>query len=444
VLHTANLKWDDVAVVWTDDVTGDKGPAEKLRSKDMPVDACFVVTPDMLDLTGGLDKVGTGADKTVKGAHVLVSTQSLNHSIADLYVCRKDFFDKNKDLVQKFAAGYLKACEELVDLKNNHDAKDRDKDKDARYVALLKMAQNITPDWKAALPGPDDVHALITDATLVCLPGNYKFFTDKADVIGFQGKMKAATAMAVNIGSAKKQTDMLDAGFDYDAIKKLGDLKLEPKQAAEDLGPIDIGSIDQDKDTIYSFTVEFDIDSTKVDTKKYAQEFQKAVEEASKYGHAVFAVRGHVDPTKTLVDFVKAGTDEKINILRRTGEKGNYKYFLVKDGKQLDLADTKKVLDVIAKEDFSGAEHNPKDTVDAAKSLSEERAKAFKDAIIQYAKSKDLRLDETQFKPVGVGIAEPVIGKPKNEDDAARNRRVEFRILKVSPEVVKKSDYKDI
>ena len=99
-LTSLGLKWDDIQVEWIDDISGDKGPAEKFR-KDPSVDACFVITPDMADLTGGLDKTGDGTVKTVKGAHVVDSTQYKNHSIADVYACRKDFFDKNKDRRRK-------------------------------------------------------------------------------------------------------------------------------------------------------------------------------------------------------------------------------------------------------------------------------------------------------------------------------------------------------
>ncbi len=40
-----------------------------------------------------------------------------------------------------------------------------------------------------------------------------------------------------------------------------------------------------------------------------------------------------------------------------------------------------------------------------------------------------------------MGIAEPVIGVPHSEDEAAQNRRVELRILKVSPEEVTAKDF---
>ena len=51
--------------------------------------------------------------KRVKGAHVVISTAHMSRSIADVYACRKDYYD-NRAWIDKFTAGYLKACEELV------------------------------------------------------------------------------------------------------------------------------------------------------------------------------------------------------------------------------------------------------------------------------------------------------------------------------------------
>src|SRR5208283_5108272 len=96
ILRTAKLDWKDIKVIWTDDVTGDKGPAAAFKKNDK-IDACFVISPDMAGLTGGLDSTGTGAEGTVKGAKVLVSTVQMSRSIADVYACRKDFYDANKE-----------------------------------------------------------------------------------------------------------------------------------------------------------------------------------------------------------------------------------------------------------------------------------------------------------------------------------------------------------
>ena len=86
ILHTARLSWKDIKVIWADYLTGtDKSPAAMFR-KSGSIDACFVITPDMIGLCGGLDSTGSGAEGTVKGARVLVSTAELSRSIADVYV----------------------------------------------------------------------------------------------------------------------------------------------------------------------------------------------------------------------------------------------------------------------------------------------------------------------------------------------------------------------
>src|SRR5262249_26000964 len=175
ILTTARFSWQDINVVWTDDVTGDKGPAELFR-KDSTIDACFAITPDMVGLTGGLEKTGDGKDKTVKGAHVLVSTAHMKRSIADVYACRKDFFDSHKDIVEKFTASYLRGCEELVDMKKRAAAKDADAT--ARYGAVLKLAVDIYGKDQGG-GTPEGAGGLVPDVFFVGLPGNIIFFTEK-------------------------------------------------------------------------------------------------------------------------------------------------------------------------------------------------------------------------------------------------------------------------
>jgi len=149
VLRFANLKWSDVTVIWTDDVTGPKGPAEKFR-QDKTIDACFAITPDMVDLTSGgfeekstRSKVGDGSEKSVKGAKVIATTLEMSNCIADVYAVRQDFYDKNKPVVEKFAAAYLKASEELVEMRDNREAKDANKALADKYKVVLKMTQDI-------------------------------------------------------------------------------------------------------------------------------------------------------------------------------------------------------------------------------------------------------------------------------------------------------------
>jgi ABC-type nitrate/sulfonate/bicarbonate transport system substrate-binding protein/outer membrane protein OmpA-like peptidoglycan-associated protein len=440
ILRTAGLTWKDIKVVWTDEVTGDKGPGALFR-KDMTIDACFAITPDMLDLTGGLDKVGDGSEKSVKGAKVLVSTVNLNHSIADVYACRKDFYDKNKEAIGKLTAAYLKACEDLVDMRNNHDAKDKkDKALDDKYKAVLKMTQEIY--GKDVIPDFDAAHGLILDAQFVGLPGNNTFFKDKDNPVNFVNRMKAAVDMAVKEGYASKAYEPAGADLDYDSLKTLAGLKLavKPKDTAvpvkPPVNPEDIKGFSADKDTIVSFVVLFAENETNFNQEKYKAAFQDAVNAAKLYGNSVIQVRGHVDPSHTLFQFVQAGVNS--GALRRTEVDGKKKYFLTKTNMEIDLADTKKVLMLIDTPDFQDKDplKNPKSTVDEAKKLSEGRAAEVRKAVLALATANGVKLDTAQFSSGGVGIAEPAVAKPGNADEAAKNRRVEFRILKVniSPE----------
>ncbi len=123
-LAAAQLTNEDVEIVFVDDLTGPNGAAEKFRS-DPAIDACCVITPDMIGLTGGLDSTGTGAEGTVKGAQVLVSTQNMSRSIADVYAVRSDWFKANRDQVEKFVAGYLQATPQVLRLRDDFEKTQR-------------------------------------------------------------------------------------------------------------------------------------------------------------------------------------------------------------------------------------------------------------------------------------------------------------------------------
>ena len=133
----------------------------------------------MVDLTGGFSQVGTGANKSVRGARVLLSTVNMDHSIADVYACRKDYFDENQSQIEQIAAGYFKASEEVIDLRKNETlpAKDRNEKFGARYkqaCAMTAKVLNLIDDKKT--PDIGAAHELIKGTALAALPGNYRFF----------------------------------------------------------------------------------------------------------------------------------------------------------------------------------------------------------------------------------------------------------------------------
>ena len=211
ILKTVRLSKSQVEIVWVNELTGANGPAERFRN-DATIAGCFVITPDMIGLTGGPENTGTGAEGTVKGAHVVVSTATLSRSIADVYACRKDFYDAYKPFIERFFAGYLKGAEEVIALKKAYEISGS-----AKYTQLLTMMQTIY--GKEVLPTlEEDAHGLIADCTFVGQPGNIAFFNDPSNTItGFEGFNKAGLDMAVNWGFARQRYALIPSDLDFNS-----------------------------------------------------------------------------------------------------------------------------------------------------------------------------------------------------------------------------------
>ncbi len=424
ILHTARLSWKDVTVVWTDDVTGDKGPAEAFR-KDPSLDACFVITPDMAALTGGFDKTGDGKDQTVPGAHVLVSTADMKRSIADVYACRKDFFDAHRDVVEKFAAGYLKATEELVAIKN--EVKDKPTE---RYAAVLRLARQL---FGKDLASDADADGLISDAVFVGLPGNYAFFKDKGNLSGFEVKQTAALDLALSLGDARVRREMLPADFDYARLKNLGDLTalVDAPRAAR------FADNPKEKNTIYSFHVYFEGGQSTFSEEKYRDVFQRAVEQASLFGNAIVSVKGHANPQDLTWGFRTVALERGL-LTERQGK------LFRKDGSEFAMDDMKQIIAMIDKENLGdvkvpmvgAAPMGMNDQLKMLKDLSNERAAAVRRAVVDYAARHGYRLDQSQMKSAGLGGTEPVLVFPRDYKEGGQNRRVEFRIIQVGVEAI--------
>ncbi len=439
VLKTARLGWDDINVTWVKDLMGEKGPAELFR-RNPRIAACMVITPDMIGLTGGLRDTGTGAEGTIKGARVLVSTAELSRSIADVYVCRKDFYDANRDLITKFVTGYLKACEEVIDLKKRYEAKGS-----TEYMKLLKLTQDIY--GKEAVPTlEEDAHGLLSDCTFVGYPGQVAFFTQKGNLHGFEAFQESALELAVGRGYATVKAGLFPSGLDYKSpaflnyltkTKVVREDRFRAEVVLKEIEELSAGGGLDDR-TIIAFTINFAPNQVDFSARQYGVEFQRVVETADKYGNAVIAVRGHSDPTKTLLELVKAGL--KRGVLRRSGTRGNYRYSL--KGRALDLEATQELVELVQRGEFDGvAGHNPRATMQAALNLSRKRAEAIRDSILAYAQEQSVRIDKSQIQPVGVGIREPFIAKPKSMAEAKQNMRVEFRLIRVEAEATTESDF---
>jgi ABC-type nitrate/sulfonate/bicarbonate transport system substrate-binding protein len=433
-LRTARLEWKDITVVWTDDVSGDKGPAALFR-KDQSIDGCFAISPEMTELTGGLESTGDGQKNSVAGAHVVVSTAYMSHSIADVYACRSDFYAANKDWVKKFAAGYLKGCEELVDAK---------KKAAPAYKDAIKLAQSIwgrDPAFKDAVAQADDVDGLISDSTFVGLPGNMAFFTGKGNLTSYPFKLAQALELPEDPASQpfkSKPSGFRQAGFDYDSLRKLGDLN--GKAISEGRISAEFKFDDIKEITIYSFTISFEPNKFDFPEAKYGGDFQRALEEASLFGNAVVAVRGHATPDALVKDFLDSATHQ--GVLRY--DSATRAYAFAADDKTFDLNNIQNVLDTIAKNPTLLDERGGRplgESVQGLQKLSDERAQAVRDTIIKFAQGKGLVLDQSQMRSQGVGVREPIFAYPRTDEESAKNRRVEFSIIKVPADKVKNDEF---
>ncbi len=435
VLLTAHLTWNDVNVVWVKELTGPNGPAALLKRG--AVDACTVITPDMIALTGGPESIGTGAEGSVKGARVLISTATLSHSIADVYAVRKDWYDANQSSVTNFVAAWLKAAETIADAK---------KAKGAVYRQSLEFAVKAfaNPDIKTAT----DVDGLFADCSLPGYPGNVAFFTNTASAASFASKTRELLAPARDAGYASSPQAPLAPTFTWSDVVRLGNLnktmmtkspRFDVEVVADELEQLNRSGTIDDK-MKYEFSVQFSPNQQEFSATQYAAQFDEVLKLSAKYGNAVIAIRGHADPTKTLGTLVKA-CETKGALSKRTDTTGKWHYYL-KDGSELKLETTKEVVRLIEAGYCDGDPgNNPRQYFTAAFNLSRERAQMVLKALLAYAGNKGTRVDPSQIQAVGVGIAEPVVPRPQSMDDVAKNTRVQFALIAVKPEAVKPSDF---
>jgi ABC-type nitrate/sulfonate/bicarbonate transport system substrate-binding protein len=440
-LSAANLDKKDCTIVWTKDITGPNGPAEAFR-KDASIDACCVITPDMMGLCTGLNQEGNGAEGTVAGSHVVNSTAQMSRSIADVYAVRRDWYDANKDWVKKFVAGQLKATVQLVAMRKQfEESKKLGKD----YEQVLALAQRIY--GKETLPTlEEDAHGLLLDCTFVGLTGQMAFFLEQGNQSGFDHKMRDSVKLATSWGYAKGEHGYDPNDFaesTYKDIAKLSGIEFVLPTEKRNFNEVNAESTELflgenlDSSTIVSFTIGFEPDQKDFSAVRYGADFDRALREASKFGNARVVIRGHSDPTKTLLDLVKSGIAK--GIIQQTGTNGNYRYFM--NGRPLDLSRTKEILELIKGGAFGGGNPDPLVTMQAALNLSKSRADSVFNELQKYAKQSGINFDLSQIVPVGAGITEPVIPKPKSIEEAKENMRVEFRIVKVSPETLAPSDF---
>jgi ABC-type nitrate/sulfonate/bicarbonate transport system substrate-binding protein/outer membrane protein OmpA-like peptidoglycan-associated protein len=382
ILKDAGLSLKDINIRWTKDLTGtDNAPAEVLFKND--VDAAFVIIPDGLALTSN-GTVGTGAEGSVKGARIMLSTKTANRIIADVYAVRSDFFQSNRKQVEAFVHGLLLGTQELKGLFNN-------KEKNlAEYKALASASAAILLDSAQATA---DAEALYGDCEFAEFRGNVKFFGDEKWPRSMNRLVEEIQSAFITIGLLGRKSSLEQARWDYNVLRAgltgIDDVQA-PRFKSEAVAQVvarkqALGTLGEGE--LFSLEINFQPNQNDFPEDLYADGFKKIVELAATYGGAVITVEGHSDPHKYL----------------RLEKKG---------ATPLELQRTKQ----------------------AAKNLSMNRAIAVRDSIIKFASKSGVPLDQSQFTVVGHGIAQPKYPQPQTKEQWLSNMRVVFRIIQIEAE----------
>ncbi len=391
VLADAGLSTKNVKIRYVKDLVGLEGntPTAAFHD-DASIDAAFVIIPDALALTSN-GTVGTGAEDSVRGANILLSTKTANRIVADLYMVRRDYLKANRKKVESFVHGLMLGEEKLRALVKSKKAQS------AAYDKMIRSAAEILLDSAHAV---SDAEGMYADAEFVGWKGNVKFFGDAnypRNLDQLNGEIQTAF---LSLGLLAKKVAMDHARWDYQQLSRqltdTGGVEVPRFDTAEVARVVakkqQQGTLKEGE--LFSFEVYFKANQNDFPADLYGESFKEVIELASTYGGAIITVEGHSDPLGYL-KAKKQGTNQVV--LKRTKQ--------------------------------------------AAKNLSLSRANAVRDGVVGFANGRGVTLDVTQFAVVGHGIERPASGMcgsdpcaPKTEQEWLNNMRVEFRIIQVEAE----------
>jgi outer membrane protein OmpA-like peptidoglycan-associated protein/ABC-type nitrate/sulfonate/bicarbonate transport system substrate-binding protein len=387
-LDKVQFKWLSELTLPTYDTKGKVVDPVGAFQKDSSLDAVMCIIPDGLMLTSG-GKSGTGAEGSVKGAEILLSTRTADKIIADIYAVRSDYFDAHKNEVSKFVRCLLRAQEELNGLKS-------DKSQQAKYRQLLGNSADLL---LGAPQATGDVEALLADCRYVGHTGNVQFFGGKGTTRNFKVLTEEIQDFFIKLGLLRENVQLVPPGWDFTALGtglKLAEKTVEEKPRFDEKKvqakieqKISVEPTSwEEKGTLFLIEINFEPNQSSFSDEKYASDYKRAVEIAQTYGGALIVIEGHSDP----LGILKAKQENK------------------------PLPEISQMEQV-------------------AKNLSLERAQEVRKSFLAYAQKKNFDVDKSQFIAVGLGISAPKFNPPKTKDEWAANRRVVFRIKQVEAEM---------
>ena len=280
MLVAGGLQPGDVDMVYTDDAF--QAAAAFNANKDIA--GCVSWAPDIYNL------------EKVKGNRMLVTTQTANRLIADVWFARADFAKDHPDKVEAIVRGIFDAMEDL----KTEGAK-------AKVAELMADGYNI--------PATDTIE-MLADAHSTNWAENYQFFINRNNPANFERIWKQAYRLYRSIGAISNPPVPFDQVMDFSVIQKLG---AEPKYAdtkdeyTRTLAPKSLSAIRAENEEILTNTVVIHFFPNSADfRKKIIRKVDgREVEEpydpradlvlgevatlAQQFGNARIVIEGHAD-----------------------------------------------------------------------------------------------------------------------------------------------------
>ena len=280
MLVAGGLQPGDVDMVYTDDAF--QAAAAFNANKDIA--GCVSWAPDIYNL------------EKVKGNRMLVTTQTANRLIADVWFARADFAKDHPDKVEAIVRGIFDAMEDL----KTEGAK-------AKVAELMADGYNI--------PASDTIE-MLADAHSTNWAENYQFFINRNNPANFERIWKQAYRLYRSIGAISNPPVPFDQVMDFSVIQKLG---AEPKYAdtkdeyTRTLAPKSLSAIRAENEEILTNTVVIHFFPNSADfRKKIIRKVDgREVEEpydpradlvlgevatlAQQFGNARIVIEGHTD-----------------------------------------------------------------------------------------------------------------------------------------------------
>jgi outer membrane protein OmpA-like peptidoglycan-associated protein len=353
-LKSAGLSFSDVEIVWVRDLTGtDQTPSSAFYDKS--IHAAFMIAPDASYLTVG--------DNAVSGAKILFTTKQASKFIADVYAVRSDFYNANKDVLQKFVHAQFVAKEKADDVFKNRKSSEFKKWMKVSAEHLLGSADLL-----------EDAEGMFEfDANHAGFAENVEFFTNARNGRNFERLTDEINDALLDMNLVSQKRTLTKADWDWSSFKS--GLKHANAVAVPAFNRSQVAKVVKqmqandtlDGEQFLTEEIKFKAgQSTFVFNKQlHGAIFDKVVDEASAYANTLIIIEAHSDPAYYLINKYK---------------------------KKLPVKTLKRIRQ-------------------AGWDLSVKRAKEVREALITYARDvKQVDLDVSQFEFVGYGIDKPLTG----------------------------------